>query len=104
MLGKGIDAAKYVADVSTALTRLSELEGSHRRFAETTTERLLDLEARIGRLEADLKVARAEIRADVIEHVADRVQAAQRDFHEQLRDVAVHLDRQRTHRLPPQDG
>lgn len=105
MFGKGIDAAKFVADFSTMLERLADLEAGQTRLAQVTEQKMGEFSARLAVVEAELRAIRARIRADVVEAVADRVQASQRDLNEQLRDLAVLVDRQARPRLdrPDQD-
>ena len=98
---KAVETTQYVADVSRALTRLEALESQQKDLAETVQRGFVEVERRLTTLEADMRVLRAEVRADVAESVAEKVQAAQRDFGEQLREVAIQLDRVRTGRLPP---
>ena len=103
MFGKSLDVAQYFADMSRAIERITTLEVVQKRMADTFADDITRLKERVSILEAEMRVLRAEVRADVAESVAEKVQAAQRDVSEQLRAVAVELDRVRANRLPPAD-
>ncbi len=91
MFGEGrlTRLAKLITQINEALSRIEALRQSEGMIFD----QLKELDAGLNELRADLRVLKAEARADAMRETQTVINSVQGEFHRQLRDLAVRIDR-----------
>lgn len=84
-----LNAADFISQLRGALARIDNLETGSKVLADANSA----LEKRVRELEALLREAKSEIRLEAVKETHTAINAVQGQFNQDLRELAVKVDR-----------
>ena len=82
-----LNAAELISDIRKAFLRIEKLEESQRSLADAMHR----LDGRVRELEAELRVAKSEIRLDAVKEAQSIVNSVQSNLYSEIRDISIQL-------------